>query len=99
MIVHSSNIIAAPLAMAVWLIDIFVFLACMRLILGRITGEWPGRVASGLAPITDPIPRALGSYVNSRRQRAMPSWAPWLCVLGGAVMTRYMLLSVIIYWL
>ena len=99
MIIHTTNIFAVPLVLVIWLMDVFVFLACMRLILGRITGEWPSRVASGLAPITDPIPRALGSYIDSRRQRAVPSWAPWLCVLGGAVMARYMSLAVIVYWL
>ncbi|MBN2560180.1 MAG: hypothetical protein JXQ75_04555 [Phycisphaerae bacterium] len=96
MIIHTSNIIAAPLVLAVWLLDVFVFLACMRLALGRMTGEWPSRVAAGLRPITDPIPQALARYLASRRDRAVPSWAPWLCVIGGAVAVRYLLVWIVV---
>ena len=99
MIIHTSNPFAVPLMFGIWLIDTFVFLACMRLVLGRITGEWPGRVAAGLAPITDPAPQALGRYFDSRRQRETPTWLPWLCVLVAAVAARYALLAVIAYWL
>ena len=99
MIIHTSNVFAAPLMLAMWVIDVFIFLACMRLVLGRVTGEWAGRVVEGLAPITDPIPQALGRYLVSRRKRAAPTWLPWLCLLVTTVIVRYALLAAIAYWL
>ena len=99
MIIHTSNPIAILLMLLIGLIDTFVFLACVRLVLGRITGEWPARVAAGLAPITDPVPQAFGRYLDSRRERETPTWLPWLCVLAAAVAARYALLAAIAYWL
>lgn len=99
MIIHASNVLAAPLMLVMWTIDVFVFLACMRLVLGHVTAEWARRVVEGVTPITDPIPQALGRCFAARRRRAAPAWAPWLSVFGCAIILRYLLLAIIASWL
>ncbi len=96
MIIHSSSLFAAPLALIMWVVDIFVFLACVRLLLARVSGEWASRVVEGLTPITDQIPQALGRYLSTHRRRVAPAWALWLCVLGSAIVLRYALLAIVV---
>ena len=38
MIIYSTSLFAAPVMLLVWAADIYVFLASVRLILGRIAG-------------------------------------------------------------
>ena len=95
MIIHTSNPVAAPLMLVIWSLGVYIFLACGRLLLTCFTGAWPRRVTAGLQPITDPVPQALARYLASRRQRAIPTWATWACVIGGAVAVRHLLLWIV----
>ena len=61
----------------------------MRLTLGRITRRLAqGRVARGLEPITDPVPRAVGAYLAARRERVVPNNGRPGCASSEALVSR-----------
>ena len=59
MIINTTNILAAPLLLAIWAIDIYIFLVCLRLLLSRFAGNPAAQVCQGLRVITDPLPMAV----------------------------------------
>ena len=93
MIIH-TNILVAPLLLIAWAIDIYVFLACLRLLLARFPGA--AGVFQGLQAITDPLPLATGRMLNRRLTRPVSPWLPWLIVILGAVICRYLLISLVL---
>ena len=74
MIVHSTNILAAPLMVVVWAIDIYVFMASIRLVFSKIAAAWSERIATGLKPFTDPIPVAIQQHLARRNAKPPPTW-------------------------
>jgi len=84
MIVLTPNILPGVL---VWAIDIYVFLACIRLVLPKLTrAAWAARFVDGLKPFTDPLPEAVERYLGKRSAGPVPSWLPWLIVIGIALL-------------
>jgi hypothetical protein len=95
MIFHTTNILVAPLLLVAWTLDVYVFLACLRLLLARVTGETAAAVCRGLRVIVDPLPAAIGRWLvfGNSRPRA---WLPWLIVILAAVSLRYALVGLVL---
>jgi uncharacterized protein YggT (Ycf19 family) len=96
MIIHTTNILVAPLLLAAWALDVYVFLACLRLLLGRFAGPAATNVCQGLGVITDPLPLAVGRVLARRSAAVLPSWLPWLIVILAAVILRYALVGLVL---
>jgi drug/metabolite transporter (DMT)-like permease len=99
MIVHTTNILLAPLAVLavslIWALNLFVIAATVRLLAGRIGGERAERIAYSLASITDPLPQALARRL-ARRGRSVPTWLPWLCVMVGVAVLQQLLVMFVL---
>jgi uncharacterized protein YggT (Ycf19 family) len=95
MIIHTTNILAAPLVMLIWAIDVYLFLVCIRLLLGRIDTASAAKVCHGLRSITDPLPMAVQRAVAQRRGRPVPSWAAWLIVILATVTCRCLIVGLL----
>jgi hypothetical protein len=96
MVVHTSNILAGPLLMIIWAVDIFVFLVALRWALARTSNVSAVRIRASLQAIADPLPAALNSWLIRKRRRAVPGWLPWALVLTGAIVVRQLVALIVI---
>jgi hypothetical protein len=95
MIIHTTtNVLALPLVLCIWALDLYLFLTCARLILGKWTGETAARICHGLKPITDPLPAAVQGWLGRLWVRPVPGWAPWAVTLFAVLIVREVLLSI-----
>jgi hypothetical protein len=92
MIIYTTNILAIPLLLAVFLTDAYLLLACLRLTSAHLAGEAAQRVCQGLRAVTDPLPAAVGRLLGRGQAKTVPAWLPWLVVVSGVVIVRYVLL-------
>ena len=90
-------IIPAPLILALWLLDFYIVVACIRLVFGQINKDWARRAAAKLAPITDPLPDAIGRSLGSGGTGSIPRWLPWLIIIFAAILVRSSLMSFAIH--
>jgi uncharacterized protein YggT (Ycf19 family) len=96
MIIHTSNnILAGPLLLTVWALDVYVFLVCLRLFLSRFPGDAAAKACQGLQVITDPLPTAVGHAMARRCSRRVRAWVPWLLVLLVAASCRCLMLGLL----
>ena len=93
MIIHTTNIIALPMILLIWAIDIYLLLAGIRLILRHIPAA--SGVCQGIAKFTDPVPDAIGRWLTSRRHKPVPTWLPWLLICIAAVLIRQLLILMV----
>ena len=96
MIIRTTNILAGPLVIFIWAIDIYLFLACIRLILSRLPGTQNSRLCQGLKLFTDPIVQIAHSYLLKFSRESVPGWMPWLVVLSIGVIGRHVLIWIIV---
>ena len=92
---YITNIWALPFALIVWIIDTYLLLAALRLVLGRSSHGRAGELCSCLQSFTDPVPQAIGKWLKQRVGRDNPSWLPWLVILSGCLLIRYLVIATI----
>jgi uncharacterized protein YggT (Ycf19 family) len=94
MIIHRLNLFAAPLLLVVWAIDVYLFLACIRLGCNLFKGSGAARLRDTLRPVTDPLPEAISHRLSGHLRRPVPLWLSWLLVfLLGMVLKQLLLLA------
>ena len=94
MIIHRLNLFAAPLLLVVWAIDVYLFLACIRLGCNLFKGSGAARLRGTLRPVTDPLPEAISGRLSGHLRRPVPLWLSWLLVfLLGMVLRQLLLLA------
>jgi uncharacterized protein YggT (Ycf19 family) len=96
MIIHTTNILVAPLLLVAWAIDVYIFLACLRLLLGKLPGVGPGRASQCLQVITDPLALAVARLLHRPCAKGVPSWLPWLLVILAAIVLRYAVVGLVL---
>jgi len=90
MVVHTTNILILPLMLLAWLIDVYLLLAGVRLVLGRMKGTGPAHACEWLQQVTDPVPAVVCHWLEQRCARPAPPWLPWLVVLIGGLLARHL---------
>jgi hypothetical protein len=96
MIIHTTtNILALPLVLCIWAVDLYLLMACARLILGKWSGETAARICHGLKPITDPLPMAIRRWLQGHRGNLIPGWVPWAIVIGAGLVLRHLLIALV----
>lgn len=96
MLIFSTNP-AALLPMAViWALEVYLFLTALRLITGRLSGEWARRTCVALQPITDPGPQAITRWLSARWTNHVPGWVPWALVVVAAVLGQHVLAALVL---
>jgi len=94
--IYVTNILAGPLVLIVWLIDVYLVLTSVRLVLGRFEGGRALAAARSLERLTDPLPQAIHAWLSRKRRRSTASWPAWLIVLFGGLALRYLVLALIV---
>lgn len=90
MIIYTINILAAPLVLLIWALDLYVMLAVVRLILGRFSGERASQLCSAMQSLTDPPLRVVERWLLSRNEQQIRPWVPWVIVLVCALICRHL---------
>ncbi|NLX15200.1 MAG: hypothetical protein GXY44_16350 [Phycisphaerales bacterium] len=94
--IHLTNIRMLPLALALWAINTWLFIASLRLLLGQLSATQHSRFCLCLAELTDPPIMAVHQQMLRWLQRSIPAWLPWLLVFSAVVIARHLLLLFII---
>ena len=96
MIIYTMSILMLPLIFLVWAVDVYLFLAALRLILPLFAAPWANRVCKGLGPLVDPVPNAIRRWLARRKDDPGPAWLPWAITLGGSIVLKHLILSLIV---
>ena len=91
MIIH-TGILAAPLLLAAWALDMYLFLCSVRLASGLLRHPAAAKVRAALQPLTDPLSEALSRRLSARFGRPLRGWVPWLLVFLMGMVLRQLLL-------
>ena len=94
--IYTMNLMALPFVLAIWAIDAYVLLVCVRLISGRLSGPKAMQLCSWLKPLTDPLPQAAGRWLRTRMKRVVPRWLPWLVTILLLSLVREVLVLLVI---
>ena len=89
MTIHYVHILALPVLLLIWSIDLWLLLASVRLILGWIPAA--GRACQALSRLTDPVPQVVHGWLSRRGHKPVPTWLLWLIVLLAALVVRHLL--------
>ena len=96
MIFYSTpNILAGPLLLFLSLVDLFLCLAAIRLLLGRLRASWSTQLCMNLVPLTDSIPNAVSRRLSRRRTKPVSAWWCWMIFFIGGILLRYLLVWII----
>ena len=95
MIVYSTHILAAPVVLVIWALDMYIFLSSARFVLRRLSAGWARRICTGLKPFTDPVPNAIERYFLKNRSKPVPAWLPWLVAMCAILVARHLLVSMV----
>ena len=96
MMIHPVNILALPLVILLWTVDVYLFVAGLRLLLGQLSATRDSRVCQALQQIVDPLVLCVNQKLVAWRDRPGPRWIPWTTVIVGGLIVRHLLLMIVI---
>jgi len=92
---YTTNILALPMVLILWVLVAYADLLVLRLILHPIGRPWARRVVAGLEPITDPLVLAVGRRLSVYRKQPLPSWLAWVATMISVLVIRSVWLEII----
>ena len=96
MIVYTTNILVLPLVLLIWSVDVYLLIVSLRLILGQLSATRNSRLRQAFQEIVDPIPNRVSAWLQERRDRPSPGWAPWIIVIGVGLVVRHLLVLILV---
>jgi uncharacterized protein YggT (Ycf19 family) len=87
----SQHPTALVLCLCVWAVDLYLVLTAIRLVLSGVNASWARRVATKLAPFTDPILSAVRNAMITNNTPP-PLWLAYIVVLLTGTVLRQTLL-------
>lgn len=94
--IYTDNIFALPLLLLAGSLDLFLFMAGLRLVLGRIEATRNSRLCMALSELVDPIIHAVHRAMSNLVGQPIRPWSLWLIVIGTALVIRHCLMRLII---
>lgn len=95
MIIYTTNILAAPLILVVWCIDIYLLMASLRLFLGNFHSKQCITIRLALQKFTDPLPQTLSIWLSTRCGKSLPNWQSWFLVIAGSLVVRHLMVLLV----
>lgn len=96
MVVYTTNISCLPLFLAIWMVDVYLFMVLLRFIMGRVACCNSDSFRAFLQDITDAVPNKVGDWITRQGHQGIPSWVPWVFVVVGAILIRQVLLVLVV---
>jgi len=95
MIITPLNLLTLPVLLVIWAIDVYLWMTCLRLVLGRFIGVQGTALYAGLCELTNPVRNTVDRCLSLVRRRPFPSWLLWLTGIFMMLITRHLLLFII----
>ena len=92
MIIYTTNILALPLMLLIWIVELFLVLSAIRLALSHLSNVRAQGACTALQRYTDPVPEAIHGWLSRRWQKPVPAWLPWLIVIVSSLLLRHFLI-------
>ena len=96
MTIITTNILAGPLVILVWVIDIYLFLVSIRFILTRLPKTQNGQFCQGIKLFTDPLIETVKNFLQKYIHESPPTWMVWLIVILTGIVGRHLLIWIIV---
>ena len=93
--VYTTNILALPLILIIWALDMYLFLLMVYSVLTRLSGERARQLCLCLKPLTDPLPQAVRRWLGQHTSKPVKQWVPWAVVIFAGLIVRHLLVVVI----
>ena len=94
--VYTTNILALPLVLIIWALDMYLFLLMVYSVLTRLSGERASQLRICLRPFTEPLTRAVRQWLGRHTSKPVRQWVPWAVVIFAALIGRYLLVLLIL---
>jgi len=72
--IYTTDILALPLLMLAWSVEVYLFAAGLCLILGRLLTVRDARLSLALREIVDPLPQSVASRLSQWRHKPVFPW-------------------------
>jgi len=91
MIITPLNLLTLPVLLMTWALDIYLWMTCLRLVLGRFIGVQGTALYAGLCELTDPVRNTVDRCLSMVWRRPAAGWLLWLTGILLMVITRHLL--------
>ena len=92
---YTTNILAVPLVLALWAMDMYLLLLMVYSVLTRFSGERASQLCICLRPFTEPLPQAVRRWLGQHTSTPVKQWVPWAIVVFGCLIVRHVLVLLI----
>ena len=94
--IYTTNILAVPLVIALWALDMYLFLLIAYSVLTRLSGERASQLCSCLKLFTEPLPQVVKRWLGRHTSTPVKQWVPWAVVILACLIIRHVLILVIV---
>ncbi len=92
---NSGDIFLLPFGIAISALDVFLFLACLRLTLGQLPVTRNTRFTNGLKQIVDPAKDFLCVQLLKFTREIVPTWLAWVALFVIMLLVRRILVALV----
>jgi hypothetical protein len=96
MLIHTTHILAVPVMIILWTIDVWIFLMAIRPILSILPYPVCTQLSHNLHLLSDPIVFRLNRWMRTRLHRSTPAWAGHALLLAIFVLIHHLLIWLIL---
>lgn len=86
--IYTTSILALPLILLVWFVDVYLLLMTVYAVIGRFPGERAGQLRMCLGRFVEPIPQAVERWLKRNTAKSVKRWAAWAIVIALGVVVR-----------
>ena len=93
--IYAINLFGLPFLIVIWLIELYLFLASVRLVMSKIPTARQSNFYQQAKLLTDFIPDAVRQKLGKFKGKPMPSWLSWFIVIVSGFIIRQVLTVVL----
>ena len=93
---YTTNILALPLVLTIWALDMYLFLLMVYSVSTRLSGKRASQLCSCLKPFMCPLPQAVRRWLGRHTATPVKQWVPWAVVIFAGLIIRYLLVLMIV---
>jgi len=92
---YVTNPFCLPLLFMVWVIELYLFAAFVRLVMTQIPSARQSNLYQQIRLLTDFMPEAVAKRLPKGKEQSSPTWLAWLIVLVSGIILRHLLIIII----
>jgi len=93
---YTTNILALPLVLIVWAVDMYLMLMLAYAVTGKLSGERVGQLRTCLGQFIEPVPQAVGHWLGQHTAKPLKQWVSWAIVAFVGLVIRHLLILLIV---